>query len=76
MHGNVWEWCDDCWNASYQGAPSDGSTWTSGDCARRVIRGGSWDNRPEVLRSANRLGKPTDNRNELIGFRVARTLTS
>ena len=36
MHGNVWEWVEDCWNDSYQGAPSDGSAWTSGDCSRRV----------------------------------------
>ena len=42
MHGNVWEWVEDCWNDSYAGAPSDGRAWTSGDCSRRVIRGGSW----------------------------------
>ena len=43
MHGNVWEWVEDCWNDSYEGAPDDGSAWTSGDCGRRVLRGGSWD---------------------------------
>ena len=42
MHGNVWEWVEDCWHESYEGAPSDGSAWTSGDCSRRVLRGGSW----------------------------------
>ncbi len=42
MHGNLWEWVQDCWNGSYQGAPADGSAWTSGDCERRVLRGGSW----------------------------------
>ena len=56
MHGNVWEWVEDCWNESYQGAPSDGSAWTSGDCSRRVLRGGSWVNDPEYLRSADRGG--------------------
>jgi formylglycine-generating enzyme required for sulfatase activity len=43
MSGNVWEWVEDCWNGSYQGAPTDGKAWLSGDCARRVKRGGSWD---------------------------------
>ena len=42
MHGNVQEWVQDCWNDSYQGAPTDGSAWTSGDCSRRVFRGGAW----------------------------------
>ncbi len=74
MHGNVWEWVEDCWNDSYDGAPNDGSAWTTGDCSRRVIRGASWDNRPELLRSASRLSKWADNRNDLIGFRVARML--
>ncbi len=41
MHGNVWEWTQDCWNGSYSGAPASGSAWTSGDCSRRVLRGGS-----------------------------------
>ena len=27
MHGNVWEWVEDCWNDSYGGAPVDGSAW-------------------------------------------------
>ena len=40
--GNVWEWVEDCWNADYTGAPSNGSAWESGDCTRRVLRGGSW----------------------------------
>jgi formylglycine-generating enzyme required for sulfatase activity len=25
VHGNVWEWVQDCWHESYQGAPADGS---------------------------------------------------
>ena len=40
VHGNVSEWVEDCWNNSYRGAPSDGSPWISGDCSRRVLRGG------------------------------------
>jgi Sulfatase-modifying factor enzyme 1 len=40
---------------------------------RRVLRGGSWNNKPENLRSANRNRNNTDNRNNNIGFRVAST---
>ena len=75
MHGNVWEWVEDCWNGSYRGAPSDGSAWTSGDCARRVLRGGSWHFSPRGLRSAIRFRYSTGNRDSHAGFRVARTLT-
>ena len=42
VHGNVWEWVEDCWNGNYAGAPSDGSAWESGNCDGRVLRGGSW----------------------------------
>ena len=75
MHGNVFEWVEDCWNFSYAGAPSDGSAWRSGDCSVRVLRGGSWNVNPRNLRSANRNRFTTGNRNIILGFRVARTLT-
>ncbi len=75
MHGNVWEWVQDCWNGSYNGAPSDGSAWQVGDCSGRVLRGGSWINIPRSLRSAFRSWDTTGNRNNNFGFRVARTLT-
>jgi formylglycine-generating enzyme required for sulfatase activity len=42
IHGNVWEWTQDCWNENYNGAPTDGSAWRTGDCNFRVQRGGSW----------------------------------
>ncbi len=57
MHGNVWEWVQDCYHESYQGAPDDGSAWQDGDrCANggRVLRGGSFVFPPEDLRSAYR----------------------
>ena len=73
--GNVWEWTEDCWNGSYAGAPRDGSAWTSGDCGRRVLRGGSWLLNPGNLRSAFRSRITTGIRNNNLGFRVARTLT-
>ena len=76
MHGNVWEWVEDCWNESYAGAPSDGNAWESGNCDRRVLRGGSWysDDVERFLRSANRSRSETGFRRKYDGFRVARTL--
>lgn len=77
VHGNVWEWVDDCWHADYTGAPSDGSAWTTGgDCSVRVLRGGSWSNGPGILRSAFRFRYPSELRSGDFGFRVARTLAS
>jgi formylglycine-generating enzyme required for sulfatase activity len=74
MAGNVWEWTEDCYRDSYIGAPANGSPWTSGDCSRRVARGGSWYGFPRYLRSALRLGLTAGYRYDLIGFRVGRTL--
>ena len=74
MHGNVWEWTQDCWNSSYQGAPSDGTAWLSGNCSRRVLRGGSWISNPDILRSANRSWYTSGYRGYNYGFRLARTL--
>ena len=75
VHGNVWEWVEDCWNDSYEAAPSDGSAWERDYCDLRVLRGGSWDSSPRFLRSAHRNGSEPGNRTVRIGFRVARTLT-
>ena len=75
MHGNVSEWVEDCWNDGYAGAPSDGSAWTSGDCDRRVRRGGSGFHAPRYLRSAARYWNiRSDRGNFLIGFRLAQDL--
>jgi len=55
MHGNVWEWCQDHWHPSYEGAPTDGSAWvTDGDSEQRILRGGSWIVDPRNCRSAYR----------------------
>ena len=75
VHGNVWEWTQDCWNGSYSGAPSDGSAWESGNCGRRVLRGGSWGSAPRLLRSAYRDRNNADVRGSSYGFRVSRMLT-
>ena len=75
MHGNVWEWVQDCWNKTYQNAPTDGSVWGIGDCSQRVLRGGSWVSLPGDLSSASRDWFATGNRDYSFGFRVARTVT-
>ncbi len=72
MAGNLTQWVADPWHASYQGAPADGSIWlTDGDPRRRVMRGGSWYNRPSYSRSAYRNGDAPTVANPKIGFRVA-----
>ena len=74
MHGNVWEWVEDCWHDSFAGAPSNGSAWvTGGSCSLRVFRGGSWFSDPRNLRSAVRGRSGSGNRVD-VGFRIARTL--
>ncbi len=100
MHGNVWEWVEDCWHDDYTGAPTNSSAWLSGcrkgnedDCEDysgdtlrvckeirvgkelRVLRGGSWYEEPGVLRSALRSSEVITLRDDVSGFRVARTLT-
>ncbi len=75
VHGNVWEWVEDCRNASHAGAPADGSARTAGVCGLRVLRGGSWYFLPRYLRSAFRAWSGRGERGGNVGFRVARTLT-
>jgi len=73
MHGNVWEWCEDAWNDSYEGAPEDGQPWlTGGEQTRAVLRGGSWIDIGRALRSAFRSFDHRGYRNDDIGFRLAR----
>ena len=78
QNNELWEvpckWVQDCRNASYHGAPRDGSAWERGDCSQRVLRGGSWFKGPRNLRSANRNGVPSGYRLNSFGFRIARTL--
>jgi formylglycine-generating enzyme required for sulfatase activity len=74
VHGNVWEWVEDCWNESYANAPADGKAWTSGDCSSRVVRGGSFNSDVPKLRSATRGWNQPSGRNRSIGFRVVREL--
>lgn len=74
VHGNVWEWVQDCHHDSYAGAPVNGSAWKAKDCRRRVLRGGARFNVPDKLRSARRDWWNPDDRDNSIGFRLARSL--
>ncbi|HEY9628108.1 MAG TPA: formylglycine-generating enzyme family protein [Coleofasciculaceae cyanobacterium] len=72
MHGNVWEWCEDDWHGSYEGAPSDGSAWVESNSkgTKRPLRGGSWSYGPRYCRSAARFNFTRDFRYYDVGFRV------
>ena len=79
VHGNLWEWVQDCWNEDYRGAPSDGSAWTTNatgkpcsDFSHHVLRGGSWSSTAWTLRIANRFGQ--SHATSIFGVRVARDL--
>jgi formylglycine-generating enzyme required for sulfatase activity len=75
VHGNVWEWVEDCFHENYSGAPSDGSAWTTGCTINaRVLRGGSWFSHPSYLPSDDRTRSTREFRSSLNGFRLARTL--
>jgi formylglycine-generating enzyme required for sulfatase activity len=74
MHGNVWEWVEDCYHDDYEGAPVDGAAWTTGDCDAHVVRGGSWGSDPQHLRAATRLRSIPANQFNYLGFRVGRAL--
>ncbi|HEX5257285.1 MAG TPA: formylglycine-generating enzyme family protein [Sphingomicrobium sp.] len=73
MLGNVWQWTEDCWNEDYKDAPTDGSSWKSGNCNRRVARGGAYSNVPGLVLSSVRIGYKSSGRDHSQGFRVVRT---
>jgi len=74
LHGNVWEWVEDCYNDSYAGAPTDGSAAKASNCKLRILRGGAWNYYPQLLRSAYRYASAPSVRMENAGFRVARPM--
>jgi formylglycine-generating enzyme required for sulfatase activity len=74
MVGNVFEWVEDCWHDNFDGAPADGSAWVTGDCSKRVIRGGSWYYPSALVQSFFRYWVKSDIWSTGTGFRVGRTL--
>ena len=71
--GNVWEWVEDCWAEGYKSAGGGaGAFQGAGPCERRVLRGGSWINKPGNLRSSARAWGAPEGRVNIVGFRVAR----
>ncbi|MBX9926654.1 MAG: SUMF1/EgtB/PvdO family nonheme iron enzyme [Hyphomicrobiaceae bacterium] len=81
VHGNAWEWVQDCWSErlgadkSQGQATAGGAGQTDATCLRSA-RGGSWRSAPAALRLAKRVAFPPDHRRITLGFRVARTLAS
>jgi formylglycine-generating enzyme required for sulfatase activity len=74
MLGNVLQWVDDCWTPNYYNAPTDGSSWTRGDCQFRVARGGDWHLSKAFARSGLRSRDYETYHGIMVGFRVAKTL--
>ena len=71
--GNVWEWTQDCWTDRPTDR-NDARPVDYDDCSRRVVRGGSWADSPDLLRSANRGSYVQGTRTNRVGFRVVRDL--
>ncbi|HRR75102.1 MAG TPA: SUMF1/EgtB/PvdO family nonheme iron enzyme [Myxococcota bacterium] len=74
MAGNVWEWVQDWYHDSYNGAPTDGLAWESPTGSYRVFRGGSWRGSAGSVRAANRVDYSPGIRLDSLGFRVARSV--
>jgi formylglycine-generating enzyme required for sulfatase activity len=74
MIGNVWEWVSDCTENTYETLPTNGSPRTADGCPTRDVRGGSWNDDPEDLRSATRHRVAPATREYDLGFRVARSM--
>ena len=74
MHGNAWEWVQDCWNDEYVGAPADGSAWETGICSGKVLRGGSWEDSVTDIRVGARVSSLVEEASWSDSIRVARDL--
>jgi formylglycine-generating enzyme required for sulfatase activity len=72
VHGNAWEWVQDCWTQNYDGAPADGSAVEMSGCEERTLRGGSYFTTPALLHAAYRAGAEPEGRDPGFGVRVAR----
>jgi formylglycine-generating enzyme required for sulfatase activity/serine/threonine protein kinase len=74
MHGNVSEWVKNCYFDSYKGAPKSGQARSNPYCERRSLRGGSWADSPQALRSASRDWLLAKYRKDVTGFRLVQEL--
>jgi formylglycine-generating enzyme required for sulfatase activity len=72
--GNVWEWVQDRYHSTYDGAPTDGLAWEVGSDSRRVIRGGCWYYDARYIECSARLAINPDVKFNSVGFRIARTV--
>jgi len=70
MHGNVWEWCWDLYGPYPSGTQTNPIGALTG--SSRVMRGGSWNNTAENIRSAHRIDYDPGSKAYDIGFRVVR----
>ena len=75
MHGNVREWAADLWHDNFDLTPQDGRPALDGHSSMRLVRGGGWRDTSMMLRSAARMRATQGIRTDLIGFRVARSVT-
>lgn len=73
MAGNIWQFVEDCHHPSYDGAPTDGSAWTGGNCNGRIVRGGGYGGTRRAMQSASRAAMGETFSSAEVGFRVAET---
>jgi formylglycine-generating enzyme required for sulfatase activity len=72
MQGNLAQWLEDCFVKDYDQVPHDGRAAEVENCKSRVVRGSSWNGKPWFMRVAARDFYPPVNRNDVVGFRLAR----